>query len=112
MVTAPTTPVTGTFFQATQPVSATTLPLPTGASTEATLAALNTKTTAVNTGAVTISSALPAGANSIGTIVLTAETTKVIGTVNISAAQTIGTVTTVGAVTAITNALPTGANVI
>jgi len=29
--------VTGTFFQATQPVSATTLPLPTGASTETTL---------------------------------------------------------------------------
>ncbi len=33
--TAPTTPVTGTFFQATQPVSATSLPLPTGASTAA-----------------------------------------------------------------------------
>lgn len=35
--------VTGTFFQATQPVSAAALPLPTGASTETTLAAVNTK---------------------------------------------------------------------
>ena len=35
-----------------------------------------------------------------------------IGTVNIAAAQTLATVTTVGAVTAITNALPTGANTI
>lgn len=43
---------------------------------------------------------------------LTAETTKVIGTVNIAAAQTLATVTTVGAVTAITNALPAGTNVI
>lgn len=36
--------VTGTFWQATQPVSAASLPLPTGAATETTLAALNTKT--------------------------------------------------------------------
>ena len=35
--------VTGTFFQATQPVSATALPLPSGASTETTLSAVNTK---------------------------------------------------------------------
>ena len=63
-----TQPVSGTFFQATQPVSAATLPLPTGASTEATLSALNTKVTAVNTGAVTISAALPTGANTIGAI--------------------------------------------
>lgn len=40
---------------------------------------------------------------------LAAETTKVIGTVNIAAAQTLATVT---AVTAITNALPVGTNVI
>ena len=40
---------------------------------------------------------------------LSAETTKVIGTVNVAAAQTLATVT---AVTAITNALPTGANTI
>ncbi len=37
---ATTQPVSGTFFQATQPVSATSLPLPTGAATEATLAKL------------------------------------------------------------------------
>jgi hypothetical protein len=36
-------PVSGAFFQATQPVSAVTLPLPTGASTEATLSSLNGK---------------------------------------------------------------------
>jgi hypothetical protein len=35
-----TQPVSGTFFQATQPISAVGLPLPTGAATEATLAAL------------------------------------------------------------------------
>lgn len=35
--------VTGTFFQETQPVSATALPLPSGASTESTLTGLNTK---------------------------------------------------------------------
>lgn len=43
---------------------------------------------------------------------LAAETTKVIGTVNIAAGQTLGTVTTVTAVTAITNALPAGTNAI
>lgn len=36
-------PVTGTFYQATQPVSAASLPLPTGASTEATLLLLLTE---------------------------------------------------------------------
>lgn len=41
---------------------------------------------------------------------LAAETTKVIGTVNVAAAQTLATVTTVGAVTAISNALPAGTN--
>lgn len=39
-----TQPVSGTFFQATQPVSAASLPLPTGASTEATLALIKAKT--------------------------------------------------------------------
>ena len=38
-----TQPVSGTFWQATQPVSAVSLPLPTGASTETTLAALSAK---------------------------------------------------------------------
>lgn len=43
----------------TQPMSAASLPLPAGASTEATLSTLNGKVTAVNTGAVTIT-AVPA----------------------------------------------------
>lgn len=38
-----TQPVSGAFYQATQPVSAASLPLPTGAATEATLSSLNTK---------------------------------------------------------------------
>lgn len=37
--------VTGTFFQATQPISAASLPLPTGAATEATLATRLTEST-------------------------------------------------------------------
>jgi len=53
-----TQPVSGTFWQATQPVSVGSLPLPSGASTEATLSSLNGKVTACNTGAVTVS-ALP-----------------------------------------------------
>lgn len=53
---------------------------------------------------------LGAGTASVGTVVLTAETTKVIGTINIATAQTLATVTTVSAVTAITNALPAGTN--
>jgi len=59
-----TQPVSGTFWQATQPVSLVSQPLPTGASTETTLAALKTsvdslsaKVTSVNTGAVVVSSA-------------------------------------------------------
>lgn len=47
---------------------------------------------------------------SVTAATLSAETTKVIGTVNIAAAQTLANVTTVAAVTAITNALPAGAN--
>jgi hypothetical protein len=65
-----TVAVTGTFWQATQPVSAASLPLPTGAATSAkqdtgntSLASIDSKITAVNTGAVTVaSSALPTGA--------------------------------------------------
>lgn len=45
-----------------------TVTLPTGAATETTLSSLNSKVTACNTGAVTISSALPAGTNNIGDI--------------------------------------------
>jgi hypothetical protein len=41
----PTTPVTGTFYQATQPISATILPLPTGAATAANQATMATNQT-------------------------------------------------------------------
>ena len=61
LATAPTTPVTGTFWQATQPVSLATLPV------------TNAGTFAVQAAAT-----------------LAAETTKVIGTVNIATAQTVG----------------------
>ena len=51
-------PLTDTELRASAvPVSAAALPLPTGASTETTLAALNAKVTAVDTGAVTVVSA-------------------------------------------------------
>jgi len=42
--------------------------LPTGASTESTLASLNSKVTACNTGNVAIGSALPSGSNEIGKV--------------------------------------------
>jgi hypothetical protein len=45
-----------------------TVSLPTGAATETTLSTLNGKVTACNTGAVTISAALPAGTNNIGDV--------------------------------------------
>jgi hypothetical protein len=45
-----------------------TISLPTGAATETTLSTLNGKITACNTGAVTISTALPAGTNNIGDV--------------------------------------------
>lgn len=97
--------VTGTFWQATQPISATALPLPTGAATEATLAALSAKITACNTGAVV----LAGGTAAIGK--LEANSGVVIGAVEIAAAQTVaatqsgtwnvGTVTTVTTVTTV-----------
>jgi hypothetical protein len=59
-----TVPVVGAL-----PISAVALPLPTGAATEASLAALNAKVTAVNTGAVTIAaSGLPTGAATEATL--------------------------------------------
>jgi hypothetical protein len=45
-----------------------TVSLPTGAATESTLSTLNGKVTACNTGAVTVSTALPAGNNNIGDV--------------------------------------------
>ena len=61
-VTAASVPVNIASDQ-TVPVSAASLPLPSGAATESTLSTLNGKVTACNTGAVVISSsALPSGA--------------------------------------------------
>lgn len=71
-LTAPlsvTGPLTDAQLRASAvPVSAASLPLPTGAATEATLSALNGKVVAVDTGAVVISAALPAGTNNIGDV--------------------------------------------
>lgn len=53
-------PVSGTFFQATQPVSAAALPLPSGASTETTLAAVEVNTSAIASSTFTIDSKTPA----------------------------------------------------
>lgn len=67
-----TQPVSGTVTanagSGTFAVSAASLPLPSGAATETTLSSLDGKVTACNTGAVTISAALPAGTNNIGDI--------------------------------------------
>jgi len=127
-------PVTGTFFQATQPVSGTVTANIGTSGSLALDASISTLNTSVNTllkpantlaavttvGAVTaITNALPAGTNNIGDVdVLT------LPAITIAAAQTLATVTTVStvtavttvstvsAVTAITNALPTGTNII
>lgn len=83
------------------PVSAASLPLPTDAATQTTLAALNAKVTAVNTGAVVVSSsALPTGAATEVTLAsidskITAVNT---GAVTVSAALPAGA-NTIGAVT-------------
>jgi len=83
------------------PVSAASLPLPTDAATQTTLAALNAKVTTVNTGAVVVSSsALPTGAATETTLAsidskITAVNT---GAVTISAALPAGA-NTIGAVT-------------
>lgn len=87
----------------------------TGFSTETTLASIKD-----TSGIKKITDALPAGTNLMGKVgidqttpgttnlvALTAETTKVIGTVNVSAAQTIATVTSVTTVGTITNPVGT-----
>jgi len=55
-----TQPVSGTFFQATQPVSAAALPLPSGASTETTLVAVEVDTSAIASSASAINGKLAA----------------------------------------------------
>jgi hypothetical protein len=56
-------PVSGTFWQATQPVSAASLPLPSGAATETTLAALNTKIPALGQAAMAASTPVVIASN-------------------------------------------------
>jgi hypothetical protein len=53
-------PVSGSFFQATQPVSAASLPLPSGAATETTLVAVEVDTSAISTSASAINAKLAA----------------------------------------------------
>ena len=78
-----------------------------GFSTESTLNSLNSKVTAVNTNAVSITgSVLPSGA---ATSVLQSTQDASINSL-LKPASTLAAVTTVGAVTSITNALPTGTN--
>jgi hypothetical protein len=55
-----TQPVSGTFFQATQPVSAAALPLPSGASTETTLVAVEVDTSAIASSTSAINAKLAA----------------------------------------------------
>lgn len=54
-----TQPVSGTFFQATQPISAASLPLPTGAATEATLLDIETDVDSIDSGIQTLNSLIP-----------------------------------------------------
>lgn len=56
-------PVSGDFYQATQPVSATALPLPAGAATETTLSATNAKLPALEGGRIPV--VLPAGSGGL-----------------------------------------------
>jgi hypothetical protein len=100
-----TQPVSGTFWQATQPVSiAATVGVTqsgtwTNTVTQATAANLNATVVGTGTFAVQVSAALPAGTNVIGHVIVDS------GTIT-----TVSTVTVVSAVTAITNALPVGTN--
>lgn len=83
-----TQPVSGTVavsnLPATQPVSAAALPLPSGASTEATLAALNAKVTTVNTGAVVLNNAAAVAKGAQGTNAIPTQDMKDSGRVRIT----------------------------
>lgn len=107
-----TQPVSGTFFQATQPVSAASLPLPTGAAAAAQLpAALDgsgfLKVHEQGTAAVSVAALpLPTGAATEATLALVkAKTDNLDVTLSsrLKPADTLAGVTTVGAVTSITN---------
>lgn len=74
-----TQPVSGTFWQGTQPVSATALPLPTGAATEATLANVATQTTLAALNTATGAQADSAASTDAGTFSLTALIKRLLG---------------------------------
>jgi hypothetical protein len=101
--------VNGTAFTLGQAAMATSLPVVLASNQASIPVAATLQAGSAVAGKFGIDQTTPGTTNLVA---LTAETTKVIGTVNLSAAQTLATVTTVGAVTAITNALPTGANTI
>lgn len=86
---------TDTTGATTQPVSVASLPLPTGAAAETTLAAASAKLPAtLGQKAMTASMAVVLASDQASVPVaatLAAETTKVIGTINVAAAQTIAT---------------------
>ena len=103
--------VTGTFFQATQPVSGTIAATQSGTwniGSITTLPAVTiaaSQTIAVTNAGTFAVQATQAGTWNIGTI-------TTLPAITLAAAQTLATVTTVTAVTAITNALPAGTNTI
>jgi hypothetical protein len=72
--------VTGTFYQATQPVSAASLPLPTGAATESTLSTLNTKIPTLTLSGDRLKVDVPAGASGLTDSELRASPVPVSGT--------------------------------
>jgi len=76
-------PVSGTFFQATQPVSAVSLPLPTGASTEATLAALSAKFSALGQTTMALSAPVVIASNQ-SAIPVTLTSTTITGSVAVT----------------------------
>lgn len=71
-----------------------TISLPTGAATESTLSTLNGKVTACNTGAVTISTALPAGTNNIGDVDIASLPAVVAATYSTSAVTSVASAAT------------------
>lgn len=85
----PTTPVTGTFFQATQPVSAVSLPLPTGAATDSTVVAMSAKLPAT-LGTKTIANALAVSIASDQTVPVSAASLPLPSGAATAAAQTTG----------------------
>ena len=64
-LTNPSVPVTGTFFQATQPISASSLPLPSGASTSALQSTGNTSVASIDTKTPALGQALDAASTPV-----------------------------------------------